>query len=165
MAYDYSYGYYPYGSTGYNPYSTSTNPYGYGTYNPYTAWSNVSNTVGTDTTNPNAIYFPTATEATTWAAGTPGFQTQANILGNLSSAEGFQNYLNPYINEMLTSIGRSGLPSSSYADRMIANTLGDVYSQYATNVAGAWNDYNTNLGNWAAGYAQYPMSLASLLQG
>jgi hypothetical protein len=160
MADDYSYGYYPYG------YQSNYNPYGFGTQNPYTAWGLSQNQMGTQAgSDPGSIYFPTPTEATQWAAGIPGFQQQANILGGMSTPEGFQQTLQPYINQMMTSLGRSGLPSSSYADRMISDTLGNVYAQNALNLASGWNNYMGGLGEFAGGYAQYPMYVAGLLQG
>ena len=156
MAYDYSYGYYPYG------YQSTYNPWGYGSNTPYSAWGG---TQPENYTTPGNLYFPTPTEATSWAAGIPGFQQQANILGGMSTQQGFQQTMQPYINQMLTSLGRSGLPSSSYADRMISDTLGNVYAQNALNLASGWGDYMSGLGDFAAGYAQYPLYVAGLLQG
>ena len=165
MANDYSAGYYPYGSSdsGSAPFSYNQNPFGFGLYNPYSMWGQTQNQAGA--TDQSSLYFPTGTEATQWAAGIPGFQQQANILGSMSSPEGFQSAMQPYINQMLTQLGRSGLPSSSYADRMIGETLGNVYSQQALNTAGGWGSYMDSMAPWASGYGQWPMAIAQLLQG
>ena len=151
-----------------------SNGYGYG---PWGSWggnwggnwrgvpSTTQATTPTTATPQAPINFPTAGEATGWAQGLPGFQQYANILGGMSTPGGFQSVMQPYMNQMLTQLGRSGLPSSSYADRMIAETLGNVYAQQALNVAGGWGNYMGAMAPWAAGYAQYPLTVAGLLQG
>jgi hypothetical protein len=129
------------------------------------AYQNYVSQYTVPTTETNAINFPTAEEAAQWAYGQPGFQQQSNILSSMSTQQGFQQMLQPYINQMMTSLGRSGMPSSSYADRMIADTLGNAYAQNALNVASGWGNYMEQVSPWAAGYAQYPLNIAGLLQG
>lgn len=153
-------GYYPYG--GQWGYGQTGSPMGFpGVQNQYSTWAQTQQPKATQ----DDIYFPTGTEATQWAAGIPGFQQQADILGSISNPQGFQSIMQPYINQMLSQLGRSGLPSSSYADRMIAETLGNVYTQNALNLASGWGKYMEQMGPWAGGYGEYPLAVSQLLQG
>jgi hypothetical protein len=105
------------------------------------------------------IQFPTAEESAAWSYGQPGFQQMSNLLNMASTPEGFM--ASPYMQQAIQAIGRSRIPSSSYADR----TITDAVMGQMLNTAGAWENYMNTVAPWAAGYAQYPLNVAGLLQG
>jgi hypothetical protein len=84
----------------------------------------------------------------------PQIQAQADLLSKMASESYMQSLLKPYISETLASIGRSGLPSSSYADRMIADTIANVYLRNMLNILGGYQALTPQITGLAQVYQQ-----------
>jgi len=108
---------------------------------------------------------PTPGEAYGWASGLPGFQNQYNLLQTMMSPQSFQQQINPYMQNIMKGLGRSGMGSSSYADRIISNTLGSLWSQNLQNTLGGYQGYMSGMAPWAQGYQQSPFNVLNLMQG
>jgi hypothetical protein len=59
---------------------------------------------------------------------------QARILGNMESMPAFRSAVMPEIQGVMKTLGRSGIPSSSMADRAITDTMGSLYNKWMWNV-------------------------------
>jgi hypothetical protein len=59
---------------------------------------------------------------------------QADILKNMSSMPAFRSAVLPEVQGVMKTIGRSGMPSSSWADRAITDTMGSLYNKWMWNV-------------------------------
>ena len=126
-------------------------------------WANYQGSQPTDPTGGFTI--PTTTEAYNWASMLPGMQAQQGMLGMMSSPQGFQQSIMPMMQDLMKGIGRTGLPSSSYSDRIISNTLGSLFYQNALNTASGWQNYMGSLAPYAAGYMQWPMQVMGQIGG
>lgn len=77
--------------------------------------------------------YPTPQEVYNTTYTLPHMQAQTNILGNMGNYDYFRNAIRPDMQGMMKALGRSGLPSSGYADRNIAETLGSLFNKWQWN--------------------------------
>lgn len=98
----------------------------------------------------NEFTFPTAQDMYDWTMGLPMFQQQTDLLKGFQSPDTFRAGVQPYIDQMMAQLGRSNLPSSSYADKMISGTLGSLWAQNQLNTLSGMQ----NLSNTALPYMQ-----------
>jgi hypothetical protein len=78
--------------------------------------------------------YPTPQEAHDAIYGLPYMANQARILGNMESMPAFRSAVMPEIRGVMKTLGRSGIPSSSMADRAITDTMGSLYNKWMWNV-------------------------------
>jgi hypothetical protein len=104
-----------YGGLG-TPYPTPSPPYTSG---------------GNDSTS---FTYPTSQEVYNTVYGLPHMTKQADILKNMSSMPAFRSAVLPEVQGVMKTIGRSGMPSSSWADRAITDTMGSLYNKWMWNV-------------------------------
>lgn len=98
---------------------------------------------------------PTAPEAfqDVWKSF-PMFQPQMDLLNNMGSSENFMRSVRPEMQEMFKSVGRSGMPSSSWADRNMTNTLGDLWLKNKFNVLSGYQNLGQSVLPWMNQYYQ-----------
>ncbi|MHA2066790.1 MAG: hypothetical protein ACXABY_20665 [Candidatus Thorarchaeota archaeon] len=86
-----------------------------------------------------------------WGPAGEALRQQMGILQNMGTPESFISSTRPYIQDIMKGLGRSGLESSSLADRTVSNTLGDLWSRNQMNLAQGWqglgNAYTGQVGN------------------
>lgn len=82
--------------------------------------------------------WPTTTEE---ARKTPEMQQQWDILSTMAKPETFRQAIEPQIAELGKLVGRRGLPSSTWADRLYAETLGSLWARNLANVLGGYQAY------------------------
>jgi hypothetical protein len=101
---------------------------------------------------------PTGPEMFQNLMGLSPFQSQTNILSQMGSPTAFQAAVRPQIQSVMKAIGRSGLPSSSYADRLISNTLGDLWQRWQLNTLSGWQNVMRTMQPWLQSfYLPYQM--------
>ena len=95
--------------------------------------------------------------------GLPYMQAQRDILGNMSNMSAFRSAVLPEVQGVMKTLGRSGLPSSSYADRAITDTMGSLYNKWMWNVLTGYQNIGaqmpTMMNQW---YQPYDKMLAYL---
>ena len=84
--------------------------------------------------------YPMPGEVADQVYGLPWMQQQQDRLGQMGSFDAYQSAMMPQIQDMMKGLGRSGLPSSSYADRGITNTLGGLWNNWQWNVLQGYQD-------------------------
>ena len=95
--------------------------------------------------------------------GLPPIQRQTDILGQMATPQAFRSAVNPYIQSVMKGLGRSGIPSSSYADRTISGALGSLWQQWQQNLLGGWQNLWGGMPQMMASwYAPYTSMLGAL---
>jgi hypothetical protein len=88
--------------------------------------------------------------------GLPWMQQQQNILGQLGNMSAFRSAVLPEVGGVMKALGRSGLPSSSYADRAITETMGSLYNKWLWNALTGWQNIGQQMpGMMQQWYAPY----------
>lgn len=109
--------------------------------------------------------YPTSQEAYNSVYGLPHMQAQAGILGQLGDMGAFRSAVLPEIQGVMRGLGRSGLPSSSYADRTITDTMGSLYNKWLWNALTGWQNFGAQMpsmmGQWYQPYDTMLRLLAS----
>lgn len=108
------------------------------------------------------LNFPTAPEAFDWAYGLPDIMQQRGILEQMSSPETMYQAMSPMLNQAFGQIGRSGLPSSSFADRMIAGTVAPLWAQQQQNMLAGWQNLGRQLPSMMGAYWTPPLQMAQM---
>ncbi len=151
----------------YNPNTRVSSPYtgGYGGNN----WGQPAGTTPPGTTPP--VTDPAAAAAGIPGTGTGGqFNYPMNPLGDAASQPNIvaQNkllemmqtdpylsgLLQPYLNEAYSAIGKSGMPTSSYTDQMLAQTIAPLYLANQNNVLGGYGALSPQLMGLSQEYRQ-----------
>jgi hypothetical protein len=76
------------------------------------------------------------------------------LLQNMGTEESFISSARPYIQDIMKSLGRSGLESSSLADRTVSNALGSLWAQNQLGLAQGWQGLAGQQQNLYGGAAQ-----------
>jgi hypothetical protein len=90
---------------------------------------------------------------------------QQALLQNMGTPESFIASTRPYIQDIMTSMGRRGLESSSLADRTVANTLGSLWAQNQLGLANAYQGLAGQQQTLYGGAAQGLQNLGGAYQG
>jgi len=93
------------------------------------------------------------------AANQPNIQSQNALLTMMQQDPYLSGILQPYLNQAYSSIGQSGMPNSSYTDRMLAETIAPLYMANQQNVLGGYGNLTNQLAQLAA-TAQEPYQTA-----
>jgi len=109
--------------------------------------------------------YPTPQEVYNTTYTLPHMQAQTNILGNMANYDYFRNAIRPDMQGVMRALGRSGLPSSGYADRNIADTLGSLYNKWQWNVLTGYQNIGAQMpsmmNQWYQPYDQMLRYVAS----
>lgn len=119
---------------------TATGVAGTNTQGNNRTWSN-RNTGGT-------LNIPTSEEMFSSIWNLPFVQPQLDLINLLGSEQGFQQALQPQIAQIMRSLRGNGMESSSYSDRLIANTLGSQWMQNQFNTLSGIQNMERTLPNW-----------------
>ena len=132
---------YPYqASTGVNPMPAMT-PYATPATGMGTGTGGAGSTGGLGTPYGTSNFtYPTPQDVHNTVYGLPWMQQQQNILGQLGSMDAFRSAVLPEVSGVMKALGRSGLPSSSYADRAITDTMGSLYNKWLWNALTGWQN-------------------------
>ena len=107
----------------------------------------------------NGITFPTAPEAYEWAYGLPDIEQQKQVLGTMGTQETMWQAMQPFLQKAYAQIGRSGLPSSSYADRLLTGIVAPLWAQQQQNVLAGWQNLGRQLPGMMGAYWTPPQMM------
>jgi len=93
------------------------------------------------------------------AASQPNIMAQNSLLAMMQQDPYLSGLLQPYLNQAYSAIGRSGMPTSSYTDQMLANIIAPMYLANQQNVLGGYGNLTNQLAQLAA-TAQEPYQTA-----
>ena len=149
--------------------ATSATPRTPGTGTPRTPRTPVTGTPRTPVTRPTTntapLNIPTPQEAYNWATNLPYFQQMQGILGNMATPESFRQSIDPYLQQAYNAIGRSGIPSSSYADRVLGNLIGSQWAQNQNQQLTGWQNTANQMMPYFTGYQLPYWQMANMLTG
>jgi hypothetical protein len=90
-------------------------------------------------------------------------QSQYGLLGQLGNMNAFRSAVLPEVQGVMRGLGRSGLPSSSYADRTITDTMGSLYNKWLWNALTGYQNIGQQMpGMMQQWYAPYNTMLQYL---
>lgn len=72
---------------------------------------------------------------------------QRDILGTMGTPEMMRASMSPYLNEAYNNIGQAGIPSSSYADKLISSAVTQGWLNNSNNLLSGWGNTGTQIGN------------------
>lgn len=104
------------------------------------AGAGTSGASGATPVAPAEFTYPTPAETYSTVSNLPYMTAQTNLLNQMGSYPAWHSAVYPQVTSALKTLGRSGYPSSSYADRIMANTMSSLWNNWQWNVAQGWQD-------------------------
>jgi len=80
--------------------------------------------------------------------GTGGsLEQQRGILNQMQTPEMMRASMEPYLSQAYNNIGQAGIPSSSYADKLISNAVTQGWLSNSNNALSGWGNIGNQVGN------------------
>ncbi len=72
---------------------------------------------------------------------------QRDILGQMQTPEMMRASMQPYLSSAYSNIGQAGIPSSSYADKLISSAVTQGWLSNTNNALSGWGNIGSQVGN------------------